>query len=110
MASKNPNNDITAKIILDGGYDPCQRYPENDIFWENIIGCDPGFISDSRKIYCYKVLETKETLTDGENYCKNDFDAELILFDTNSEVQDIIMLIKSGISTFMKYRFVINVN
>ncbi len=45
----------------------------------------------------YKVLQTKENLDDGESKCIYDFDAELLYFDTNSQVDSFIELIKSGI-------------
>ena len=103
LASKNPSNDIAAKIILDGGYSPCQRYSEDDIFWSKNIGCDSGFIPDYINGYCLMVLPTKETLTDGDNLCKNNYDAELILFDKNEEVDSMITLIKTGILEKLKH-------
>ena len=42
MASKNPNSEIAAKIVLEGGYDPCKTFPENDVFWTKNAACDPG--------------------------------------------------------------------
>ncbi len=37
------------------------------------------------------------TRSEGERLCDNDFDGELLLFDTNSEVDGLIDHIKSGI-------------
>ena len=42
MASKNPNSEIAAKIVLEGGYDPCKTFPEDDMFWTKNAACDPG--------------------------------------------------------------------
>jgi hypothetical protein len=43
------------------------------------------------------MLPTKKTLSDGDNVCTNQYDAEMILFDTNSEVDSVIKLIQKGI-------------
>jgi hypothetical protein len=56
MASKNPNNDIAAKIALNGGYDPCPTYRLGGAFWDANEGCDPGFVPDYTNGYCYMVL------------------------------------------------------
>jgi len=95
-ASKNPSNDIAAKIALDGGYDPCSKFQENESLWIQNLGCHPGFIPDHKNGYCYFVLPSKENLEDGENICRSDFDAELLLFDRNSEVVGLIKLIGAG--------------
>jgi len=42
MSSKNPNSEIAAKIVLDGGYDPCKTFPEDNVFWTKNPACDPG--------------------------------------------------------------------
>ena len=41
MASKNPNNDIAARVVLDGGYNPCQTFAENSSFWTDTTGGNP---------------------------------------------------------------------
>ncbi len=56
-----------------------------------------GFSPDNANGYCYKVLQNVTTRVEGEKLCENDFDAEMLLFDTNSEVDGLIGLFKSGI-------------
>ncbi len=99
MASKNPSNDIAATILLHGGYNPCTKLSSNSSVWKSNIGCDAGFFPDKKTGYCYKLLPHKRNLEDGENDCKNNYDAELILFDTNIEVDGFLKLIASGILT-----------
>jgi hypothetical protein len=43
MVSKNVENDITAKIAFDGGYDPCTAYSMNASFWNQTVGNDTSF-------------------------------------------------------------------
>jgi len=38
MASRNPNNDVTAKTALDGGYNPCKNNLTLQTFWDNTSG------------------------------------------------------------------------
>ena len=97
MASENPTNDIAATILLHGGYNPCTKFSANSTLWKNNIGCDDGFLPDRNGTYCYMFLPQKRSLEDGETECKNDYDAELILFDTNKEVDGFLKLISSGI-------------
>jgi len=77
--------------LQDGGYNPC-----NQIFWTNTSECDPGYIADSKNGYCYIVHSTLENFDDGENICKQQYDAELLTFDTNFELSGIIDLFKTG--------------
>jgi hypothetical protein len=96
FASRNPSNSIATKILMDGGFYFCDTATDKDINWNINYDCDPGFVADIKNGYCYKVASTKENLDDGENYCRNNYDAELLLFDTNSQVKDFIELINAG--------------
>jgi hypothetical protein len=102
MASKNPTKDIAAKILLNGGYDPCKKFPPNATFWTNNIDCDAGFISDNLGGYCYMLLPDKENVDNGDKYCKNINDAELISFDRAIEVDGFLSLLSNGIKTIYK--------
>jgi hypothetical protein len=95
MASKNPSNDIATTILLHGGYNPCEKFPSNSSLWKNSIGCDYGFYPDNTG-YCYMLLPDKGNLEDGVNECQNNYDAELVLFDSNKEVDGFLKLISSG--------------
>jgi len=97
MSSKNPMNDLAAKIALDGGYNPCTKFTGNESFWDKNAGCDFGFIPDYDNGYCYGVLPDVENLNDGENKCNYNYAAEMILFNSNSEVNGFINLIQKGI-------------
>ncbi len=97
MASKNPTNEIATQIALSGGYDPCLNYSEDGILWTKNVGCDPDFIPDFKNGYCYFFMPTKETFYDGEQLCKNKFEAELLLFDTNDQVKTLIEMIEKGL-------------
>ena len=97
MSSKNPMNNLAAKIALDGGYDPCSKFSGNEKFWSQMTACETGFIPDYSNGYCYKVLPTFDTLNDGKKKCEYDNNAELLLFNSNSEVTEFINLILSGI-------------
>ena len=101
MASKNPTNDIASKILLDRGYDPCSKYSENPTFWTSIKACDPGFIPDFTNGYCYIMLPNTKNLQDGDDLCRNNYDGELLLFDTNSEAVGFVTLVNTGIYNSM---------
>ena len=96
MASKNPTGDIVAKMLLNGGYNPCIKFPENHTFWTNNIGCDPGFVPDYTNGYCYMLLPTKKTFQEGVDHCADNYDAELLLFEKNSQVDGVIKMINDG--------------
>ncbi len=96
LASKNPTNEIVAKIALDGGYDPCKTINQNDSFWRTQEGCGADIVADNFNGYCYKVISTIENLDGGEKICKYDFDADLVMFDTNSELTGLIELVITG--------------
>ena len=96
MASKNPQNDIAAKILLDGGYDSCTKFPDNATFWTKHTGCEPGFISDYKNGYCYMLMPNKSNLQDGKKICRFKYDADLVSFDTNSGVDGFFSLIYQG--------------
>ncbi len=96
MGSKNPENDITAKVLLDGGYDPCTKFPDNATFWTRNIGCEKGFIPDFKNGYCYMFIPNKGNFQDGEKICKLNYDAGLVSFDTNAEVDGFFSLINQG--------------
>ena len=96
MSSKNPTIEIFSKFLLDGGYDLCKQLSENQTFWKNKSECDPGYITDSKTGYCYIVHSTFENFDDGENICVQQYDAELLAFDTNFELSGIIELFKTG--------------
>ncbi len=59
--------------------------------------CETGYISDYSNGYCYKILPTLESYNDGKKKCEYDNDAELVLFNTNSEVTGLIDIILRGI-------------
>ena len=100
LASKNPTGQIGATILLHGGYDPCSEYPANATFWTNNIGCDSGFIPDSNNRYCYLQLPDEFNFQVGENYCRINHDSELLLFDTNSEVDEFMTLLNNGMLAY----------
>ena len=94
LSSKNPSNDIIAKIAFDGGL--CQKMNENAKFWTENPECDPGFVPDRSNGYCYRLLSGLKTLDDGDAFCEDQLDAELLLFDLNDEVDGFIDLIETG--------------
>jgi hypothetical protein len=98
MSSKYPVNEIHAQISLDGGYNPCTNIYRNESFLNDYVGCESGFVSDSAKEYCFKLLPTLENLSDGKSKCKDTFDAEMILFDSNTQVVRFINLSRTGIN------------
>ena len=102
MSSKNPMNDLAAKIALDGGYDPCNKFSGNETFWTKTPECDPGFTPDYNSGYCYKVLPTLYNLNDGQNECEYQYAAEMVLFNSNQEVDGMINLIQTGRSKVYK--------
>ncbi len=99
MSSKNPIDEITTNIALDGGYDPCTKFTGNEDFWIKNAGCDPGFTPDNGNEYCFKVLSTLETMSDGKRKCQYEFGSDMILFLSNSEVLQFFNLVKKGIRT-----------
>ncbi len=96
LTAKNPLNSLAAKVALDGGYDPCIRFSGNEDFWTENAWCGPGFIPDESSGYCYKVLSDMENLLDGKRKCEYSNDAEMVLFNSNSEVYGFINLILEG--------------
>ena len=98
MSSKNPVNEISSKIALDGGYDPCTKFTGNESFWSKNAGCDPGFIAGDGNEYCFKVLPNLETISDGKRKCQYEYGAEMIVFFSNSEVLRFFNSVQRGIS------------
>ncbi len=98
LSSKNPVNEIAAKIALDGGYDPCSKFTGNENFWKNTPHCDLGFVVDHANGYCYKVLPSLENFNDGKITCNYNYDAEMVLFYSDPEVKSFINLALKGIS------------
>jgi hypothetical protein len=96
MTCKSPMDYLTAKIALEGGYDPCSKFTGNEKFWSENVGCDPGFVPDEANGYCYKVMPTLENMNNGEKQCKFNYDAEMVLFNSNSEVKGLINLLHKG--------------
>ena len=100
FSSKNAMNDISAKIALDGGFDPCKKFSGNEFFLTDNFGCEPGFVTDDKYGYfCYRVLPTLETLNEGHKKCEYIYDAEAVLFHTNFEVEMLKSVIKTGIKS-----------
>ena len=97
MSSRNPMEEIATNIARKGGYDPCERFPENDAFWTKNSACDSGFIPDYNSGYCYRVLLMQEIFDNADRACTSQYDAELLLFDTDFEVKSLIELLKTGI-------------
>jgi hypothetical protein len=83
-----------------GGYDPCERCAENDRFWTMTDPCDSGFIPGFESGYCYRVLSIQENFDNAERSCKSLHDADLLLFDTDSEVKSFLRLFKKGMLSF----------
>ncbi len=103
MASKNPSNDVTAKVAFDGrrGYGKCQSVNPKLPFWNSGSGCDPGFVPDPVNGYCYKLLPDLMSLEDGDKSCESLYDADLLAFDTEDEVKGLANLIGKGESIKM---------
>ena len=87
---------LTAKIALEGGYDPCIKFTGNENFWAENVGCKNGFIPDQVNGYCYKILPTLENINDGDKKCAFNYDADVVLFNSNSEVKGLINLLHGG--------------
>ena len=96
MSSRNPNNDIAMKMIFEDDYDPCKVLNKNPELWADTPACDQDFVPDFANGYCYKVLRDKKSLDDGEKFCQYKYDAELILFEENLQVDGLIGLIETG--------------
>jgi hypothetical protein len=105
MSSKNPVKEIAANIALEGGYDPCTKFTGTERFWKKNIGCDPGFTPGTGNEYCFKVLPTLETMSDGQRRCQYEYGAEMILFRSDSEVLDFFHLIHRGSQCFHNLLF-----
>ena len=58
--------------------------------------CDDGFVADNQSGYCYQALADTHNLDDADNVCHFSFDAELVNFDLNSEVDSFIEILSSG--------------
>jgi hypothetical protein len=110
MASKNPTNAIAADILLHGGYNPCKKFPSNSTFWTNKNACDDGFVPDYANGYCYMLLPTKKPLEQGIDYCTDNYDAELLLFEKNSQVDGLITLINDGILKSLNIKIFVTFN
>jgi len=93
-------NDLAAKIALDGGYDPCSKFSGNESFWTKTPECDADFIPDRENGYCYKVLPNLNNLNDGQSECEYVYAAEMVLFNSNKEVDGLINLIQTGMLIF----------
>ena len=105
MSSKNYKKYLSAKIALDGGYNPCNKFSGNENLWAGRFGCDPGFIPDKWNGYCYKVLPTLENFEDGEKICDHNYSSEIVLFYMDAEVSGLVELIERG-KTFFCLSFI----
>jgi hypothetical protein len=107
LASKNPTNEIAAKILLHGGYDPCSELPANATIWTDNPECDDGFVPDFKNKYCYILSPEKNNLKAGENYCKDNYDSEFVTFDSNAEVDGFHSLISTGKWLISSYNYML---
>ena len=46
MISKNPDNELAAKIIYNRGYNPCETFSDYDDFWSLLNECPDDFVRD----------------------------------------------------------------
>ncbi len=97
LTSKDPDGDIAAAVALEGGYNACsnssqqlrkKRSTEND--------CGAGFVADVVNGFCYNVLPTSTFIDDGSSKCKNTFEADVLKFENDNQVDGLLGLLHSG--------------
>ena len=98
IASKNPTNDVIAKVGFDGrrGSSKCQNVNPKLPFWTSDPICDADFVPDVANGYCYKLLPDLMSLDDGDEFCNSNYDAEVVGFDTKGEIHGLAKLIAKG--------------
>ena len=65
-------------------------------FLFTLVGCPTGFTPDSVNGLCYLVLPVMDYQDSAMTTCYDTYDADLLVFDKDSDVQEFLKLLKSG--------------
>ncbi len=76
-----------------------------DIFTLN-PQCETGFVPDYPSGYCYAALSEHCGLERGKKNCEFYYDADIVKFNSNSEVDTFIELIKTGNHFFKHFSLI----
>ena len=93
MTSKNPDNDIEANIVFEGGFNPCNAGSNSDV---TPAGCDAGYVPDTENLNCYMVLPDLMTSDLGNDVCMAYSNGTLLYFDNDNQVRSFYSLLSTG--------------
>ncbi len=95
LLSKNPNSTIRGQISLFGGYEEC----DSD-YYESVkesLKCPESFVLNSNNSYCYNIASGEGSFQYASAVCYN-WDAEILSFKNDDDINGFLTLIKSGIN------------
>ena len=93
--SKDPDNTARAYTSNFGGYANCDDNLTFERAIKGQIKCDEGFIWDQKK-NCYSVPNMITNASENYSVCKKLHGSKNIKFDSNTEVDSFMDLIKTG--------------
>jgi hypothetical protein len=97
LTSKDPDGDIAAAVALEGGYNACGNSSQQSRKKRSTDSdCGAGFVADVVNGFCYTVLPTSTFLDDGDSNCIKNFEAEVLVFENDYQVDGLLGLLKSG--------------
>jgi hypothetical protein len=97
MTSKNPDNDIEANIVFEGGYKPCNGDSKSGNQGDlTAAGCDPGYLSDTESMYCYMVLPDLMTYLSGDDMCLTYSNGTILYFENDNQVRSFHKILSTG--------------
>ena len=103
MTSKNPDADLSSKVIFEGGYNPCANDSKSVTSRRKRqaapSGCNDGFVLDANNSLCYKVSEVLVDYTTAQQIC-SDINANILKFDGESQVEGFMHLLSSSENDF----------
>ncbi len=97
MISKNPDADLSSKVIFEGGYNPCANDSKSVTSRRKrqaALGCADGFVLDANNSLCYRVYGDILDFTMAQQTC-SDINSNILRFEGESEVKGFMDLLSS---------------
>jgi hypothetical protein len=120
MISKNPDSDLSSKVIFEGGYNPCANDSKSvgsRRKRQAALSCADGFVLDANNSLCYRVYGDLLDFTMAQQTC-SDINSNILRFEGESEVEGFMDLLSSCKNivnldltlTILFYHFLLNAN
>jgi hypothetical protein len=105
MTSKNPDADLSSKVMFDGGYNPCSNDTKTVMTRrkrEAPPPCGDGFVLDVNNSLCYMVNDGLYDYETAFQVC-SDSNANILYFEGESQVEGFMNLVNSCKHFFILY-------